>query len=407
MKSEELEERVSGAHGTPGQLHQLPVWAQYIWLIYVLFVFSPALSSGHDLTWLWPTVISVVVFLYLYITLLRRFRDTAIPGPRALPKLWALAGLGYILALWNDSANTYIIYCVAVTPFISTNIKTVGLLMIAVLGLYGLELLVIGMRPVTYGITCIVSIAAGVSNYMLVENRRKNAMLRLSREEVHRLGRIAERERIGRDLHDLLGHTLSLIAIKSELAAKLIDRDRAAATREVTEVTKIARDALRQVRTAVAGIRAAALEHEIDSAKTLLQTAGVSLSFEREGGMLPPEIETVLAMIVREAATNIQRHSGAENARVEVNTETGVGVLLTISDDGRGGITLRGSGLSGIQERVGSLGGTLEIDSPRGEGTTLRVRLPLLTQGADGPASTAVGVSGDGSGSKALQAVRT
>jgi two-component system sensor histidine kinase DesK len=396
MKLEQLGERVPQAPGTVRLVREPPSWLQYIWLIYVIFVFSPALSSTNDRTWLWPTVVSVPLFLYLYLRLLRRFRDNVIPGRRALGVLWAIAALGYVLALFNDNANTYLIYCVAVAPFITHDLKRLLLLILAILGLYGLELLLIGMRPIVYGITCVVSIAAAVSNYMLVENRRKNAMLRLSREEVHRLGRIAERERIGRDLHDLLGHTLSLIAIKSELAAKLMDRDRAAAAREVAEVTHIARDALRQVRTAVAGIRAAALEHEIDSAKTLLQTAGVSLSFEREGGMLPPEIETVLAMIIREAATNIQRHSSAENARIAVVTETGVGVLLSISDDGRGGITLRGNGLSGIQERVRSLGGTLEIESPRGEGTTLRVRLPLHTT-----------PSGEVSPTQALQAVHT
>jgi len=255
------------------------------------------------------------------------------------------------------------------------------------LGFYGLELLLLGFKPMTYWVTCLVGIAAAASNYVLVQNRRKNAMLRLSREEVHRLGRVAERERIGRDLHDLLGHTLSLIAIKSELAAKLMDRDRAAAAREVAEVTTIARDALRQVRTAVAGIRSAALENEVASARTLLDTAGVVLGFERDGGVLLPEIETALAMIVREAAMNIQRHSSAQSAEIDVRTQTVITgasgaagekmVFLTISDDGRGGVTTSGNGLSGIRERVRSLGGTLEIESPQGRGTTLRVRLPL------------------------------
>ena len=140
------------------------------------------------------------------------------------------------------------------------------------------------------------------------------------------MARLAERERIGRDLHDLLGHTLSLIAIKSELAAKLMDRDRAAAGREVTEVMNIARDALRQVRTAVTGIRSAAFEGEMASARAMLDTAGVMLKYERDGTMLPPEVETTLAMIVREAVTNIQRHSRAGAASIQV-----------LLDEGRGG----------------------------------------------------------------------
>jgi two-component system, NarL family, sensor histidine kinase DesK len=124
----------------------------------------------------------------------------------------------------------------------------------------------------------------------------------------------------------------------------------------------------------------------------LLDTAGVALKFERDGGMLPPEIETALAMIVREAAMNIQRHSAAHNAKIEVTTEAVAAeagdkageksVLLCVSDDGRGGVTTNGNGLSGIGERVRSLAGTLEIESPRGKGTTLRVRLPLTGSAA-------------------------
>jgi two-component system sensor histidine kinase DesK len=394
MKSQESEGRLLAvgrppnlASSTAGVLHELPGWVHYIWLIYLGFLFTPVLDPKSDGRWLWPTLISIPVFVYLYSRIIRSFRDKIIPGPGALPEVLTIACLGYAMAYFNESANTYLIYCVAVAPFTTLKFRRLALLVALLLGVYGLELMVIGWSPLMYGITCVVGIAAAASNAMLVANRRKNAMLRLSREEVHRLGRVAERERIGRDLHDLLGHTLSLIAIKSELAVKLMDRDQAAAAREVSEVTVIAREALKQVRTAVAGIRAAALENEVASAKTLLVTAGVALKFRREGGMLPPEIETVLAMIVREAAMNIQRHSGAHNATIEVATEA-VGaepsgragektVLLCVSDDGHGGVTTSGNGLSGIRERVRSLAGTLEIESPRGKGTTLRVRLPL------------------------------
>lgn len=394
MKSQESEDRLLAVGRPPGLLsspagamYEVPGWAHYIWLIYLGFLFTPALDPKSDGRWVWPTLISIPIFVYLYSRIIRSFRERIIPGPAALPEVLTIAAMGYVMAYFNENANTYLIYCVAVAPFTTFKLRRLAVLVLALLGLYGLELLAIGWRPMMYGITCVVGIAAAASNAMLVANRRKNAMLRLSREEVHRLGRVAERERIGRDLHDLLGHTLSLIAIKSELAVKLMDRDRAAAAREVSEVTVIAREALKQVRTAVAGIRAAALENEVASAKTLLDTAGVALTFGREGGMLPPEIETTLAMIVREAATNIQRHSGAHNATIEVTTEAVAAepggrsgektVLLRVSDDGCGGVATSGNGLSGIRERVRSLAGTLEIESPRGKGTTLRVRLPL------------------------------
>ncbi len=404
MKSQEPKERSSlagqrippvdgrpqGLSSVSSAMYEMPGWAHYIWLIYLGFLFTPLLSRGGDWLWFWPTLLSIPVFVYLYTRIIRQFRFKVLPGTSALPEVLTIAVMAYALAYFNESANTYLIYCVAVAPFTTAKLRHLALLVLALLGVYGLELQVIGFKPVNYIITCVVGIAAAASNYMLVLNRRKNVMLRLSREEVHRLGRVAERERIGRDLHDLLGHTLSLIAIKSELAAKLMDRDRAAAAREVADVTNIAREALKQVRTAVAGIRAAALENEVASARTLLETAGVTLTFERAGGVLSAEIETVLAMIVREAATNIQRHSSAQNAAIEVTTETvaadvagRVGervVCLRVSDDGCGGVTTNGNGLSGIRERVRALGGTLEVESPRGKGTTLRVRLP----GAEG-----------------------
>jgi two-component system sensor histidine kinase DesK len=141
-------------------------------------------------------------------------------------------------------------------------------------------------------------------------------------------------------------------------------------------------------------MRAAALESELASARALLETGGVVVTYGRDGAALTAEVETALAMIVRESVTNIQRHAGARHARIEVmleeNASGGGGsavvrrVLLRVSDDGRGGITAQGNGLAGIHERVRSLGGTLELDSPHGGGTVLRVRIPLAA-----PASVA------------------
>ena len=401
MKSGETDSFADAA-GSDGLLPEVPGWFYYIGLIYLGFLFMPLLSAGHDRVWLWPTLLSIPVFLYLYRRIIRLFRNRLIPRPTALPELLTIALMAYVLAFFNESANTYVIYCMAAVPFALSRFKHLVLLEVLLLIGYALALWVAGFNPVLLGITAVIGMAAGATNYIYVEHRRKNVMLRLAREEVHRLERVAERERIGRDLHDLLGHTLSLIAIKSELAAKLIERDKAAAAREVTEVTHIAREALKQVRTAVTGIRSAALENEVASARALLETDGVALTFEREGGLLPPEVETAVAMILREAVTNIQRHAQARRATVEVVTRAVASVagtkgqervvLLTVSDDGRGGIEASGNGLTGIRERVRALAGTLEIDSPRGKGTTLRVSLPLLDArgGAASSATSAV-----------------
>jgi two-component system sensor histidine kinase DesK len=376
----------------PESLQEVPGWLHFIWLIYLGFLFTPLLAGQKDWHWLWPTLISIPVFLFLYVRVLLAFRNSDPPGGAAIPEVLVIAVMGYALALVNDSANTYLIYAVAVMPFTITRFRRLAIATGLLLGFYALELWVLGFRPVLFGITAIVSIAAAVSNYMMLRNRRHNIALQQAREEVHRMARLAERERISRDLHDLLGHTLSLIAIKSELAVKLLDRDSGAASREVVDVMNIAREALKQVRTAVVGIRAAALEGELASARALLETANVRLTYESDGTVLPADVESALAMIVREAVTNIQRHAGARQAWVEVMLEeegaAGAGgagrrtVLLQVRDDGCGGITAQGNGLAGIHERVRSLGGTLELDSPRGKGTVLWVRVPLAAPGS-------------------------
>ena len=158
-------------------------------------------------------------------------------------------------------------------------------------------------------------------NHFFIENTRKRAELKLSHDEVRRLAALAERERIGRDLHDLLGHTLSMVALKSELAGKLLDRDPLAARREIDEVGRVARDALSQVRRAVSGIRAAGLAAELASAKLLLESDGVAFRYERADVALTPELETALALTLREAVTNIQRHARAQHAQVTLEAE--------------------------------------------------------------------------------------
>ena len=142
-----------------------------------------------------------------------------------------------------------------------------------------------------------------------------------------RLATLAERERIGRDLHDLLGHTLSVVALKSELARKLIDRDLDAARSEIGEVERVARDALSQVRNAVSGIRSTALSAELVAATALLEAQGVKVKCETENVKLPHDRETALALSLREAATNIRRHSGASGVtiRVQQGTDRGGG----------------------------------------------------------------------------------
>jgi len=248
--------------------------------------------------------------------------------------------------------------------------------MAGMLALFAIEWYFLGF-PWQYSLSAlIIGPVVGSMNLIYRRNQQRNAELKLSHDEVRRLAALAERERIGRDLHDLLGHTLSLITLKSELANRLFDRDAAAARREVADVERVARDALAQVRRAVTGIRAAGIAAELASAKLLLESNGVRLQTEFADISLPSEIETALAMTLREAVTNIQRHAQASSVRVALCIEGSL-LVLRIEDSGRGGAIVPGNGLTGMRERLAGIGADLRVDSERGRGTRLCVSLPV------------------------------
>jgi len=149
----------------------------------------------------------------------------------------------------------------------------------------------------------------------------------------------------------------------------------------------VAREALHQVRSAVTGIRAAGLAAELASARLLLESDGVLFEYELAPVVLPATVETVLAMTLREAVTNIQRHARARNARTRLSVEEDEAVLR-IEDDGRGGAIAPGNGLSGMRERIEALGGRLRVDSTPGRGTCLQAHLPMHVESSkqDAPA---------------------
>ncbi len=201
--------------------------------------------------------------------------------------------------------------------------------------------------------------------------------LRETREELANTAVSEERLRFSRDLHDLLGHTLSVMVIKAQAVRKLIDRDVAVAAEQAADIETIGRDALRQVRLAVTGYRGRGLGPEIDGARTALRDAGIELVVRQEGTPLPEATGALLGWAVREGVTNVIRHSEAENCEIAVTARGGTAVL-SIQDDGKGGSTGKGNGLNGIAERIGGAEGRLEAGPAEGGGYRLTVTVPLL-----------------------------
>ncbi len=204
-----------------------------------------------------------------------------------------------------------------------------------------------------------------------------------AREELAHQAVTEERFRMARDLHDLLGHTLSLITLKSELAGRLLERDPRTAAQEIHEVERVARQALREVREAVAGYRQRTLRGELDGARQILEAAGVVCTVEYEPQSLPPSTDAVLAWIVREGVTNVIRHSRAQHCLIRITSTAGY-VRAEVINDGhpreKSSTTESGSGLSGLAERVANEGGQVEAGIhpiPDGFGFRLKVEIPV------------------------------
>ncbi len=346
-------------------------WYPALMLVWTFFLFAVPLydAAGAFPHWLWPTLASYPVFLWLYFRAYYRDRRQIVWS------VLGIAALGFALTPFNGGAQNYLVYASSFLAFLGGTrqvLRNVALL----LGLYTAEWLALGFPAVYLIDVVVISLAIAVMNLNFLRKWERDAELKLSHDEVRRLAALAERERIGRDLHDLLGHTLSLITLKSELAHKLFERDPAAAKREIAEVERVAREALAQVRRAVTGIRAAGLAAELAAAKLLLESHGVAFQYALADVALPVEVETALAMTLREAATNAQRHAAAHRVIVRLDAADGQ-LVLRVEDDGRGGAIVPGNGLTGMRERLAAIGAELRIESERGRGTRLRVTLPL------------------------------
>lgn len=221
--------------------------------------------------------------------------------------------------------------------------------------------------------------------------------LRAAREELARRAVEEERLRFSRDLHDLLGHTLSVIVVKSEAARRVAPRDMDAALEQITDVESVGRQALTEIREAVTGYREGSLATELTRARSALSAAGVEPVFRRSGTPLAPQTEALLGWVVREAVTNVVRHSDATRCEITVGSGT-ERARLTVTDNGTGTSVPRpaegigGTGLKGLTERLAAAGGSLTAGpSPRG-GFTVTADLPAEPAGpAPVGAATALG----------------
>ncbi len=375
-------------------------WTPYAWLIYLpIFLYDPLNRRASALEWA-ATLSAVAVFLVLY------FVGYWVEGGRLLLVTAAVFALGVGFAPWNPDSSVFVVYASAFAGRVTPPRRAMGIIA-GMIALAGLETWALSLRPSFLITAAVFSLVVGGVNVHFSELGRTGARLKESQAQVQQLVRIAERERIARDLHDLLGHTLSVITLKAELAGKLLAISPERAATEIREVERVSRDALREVRSAVAGYRSEGLPAELARARLALEAAGVRPEYFTLPVALPADAEAALALAVREAVTNVIRYAGAAACRITLERR-GDAVVLEIADDGRGGARAEGgtgTGLRAMRERLAGLGGQLEIRSgpaagEAGHGTRLHVTVPMRAAILSGDSGTgpASGEAADAAG---------
>jgi two-component system sensor histidine kinase DesK len=341
---------------------------RYVSLLYTAFFFIEPYYEHSRTHWLW--------FIAFYATFLLLYFAIAKTEGRTQGVLFGfLFALSFAYFPYNESASGAFVYPVVMLAFVlrSTRIY-IGVVAFAVIGIM-LETWTFHLHLWAGGMGAFFCIVIGFSNLAYSRQQQASFMLQRANEEIEHLAQVAERERIARDLHDLLGHTLTVITIKSELANRLIDIDPQRARQEMLDVEQTARTALADVREAVAGYRSEGLAAEISRARRTLLSAEVTLSTSIAVVELTPGDINILCLCLREAVTNIVRHAHATTCDVQLVT-TNEGLRLSIEDNGIGSTGKEGNGLRGMRERVASTQGKLRFTSTPESGTHLIVTLP-------------------------------
>jgi two-component system sensor histidine kinase DesK len=319
------------------------------------------------------------VFLTLYFLAVERYASST--GGQLAGRRQIVTFVLFFLAVFlyyplNPDAYVLFVYPFALLCLFLDRLRTVFLVMVALMVGVVAETRYLGRPFADAENVLLYCVIFGLSNFAFAWQARTNALLQRANLEIERLTLEAERERIARDLHDLLGHTLTVIAVKLDLARRLLSQDADRSRKEIVEAEQTARHALTEVREAVSGYRAEGLDAEISRARTSLLSADVKLTTALAPVSLSSPQVNVLCLALREAVTNIVRHAHATVCRMTL-VEKDRTIHFTIEDNGRGGQIREGNGLRGIRERLQSMAGAVKLTASANGGTSLELRLPL------------------------------
>jgi len=376
-----------------------------IWLLYLIAAIADLATRPYNPVYAAIGIAIIVVFSALYLGLVPNW---PLPSRHRLAGLATLAALAVLFCLFYGQTGA-----VALWIFVSS---ASGLLVAsrrwaarAVLGSFACYTVFSWTTHVT-GTNYLGNVLPVFIGFAMIGLRRQfelTAELSRAREEVAQHAASEERLRLARDMHDLTGQSLSTITLKSELAARMLSRLAPGAEsdrvrEEVEQVAAVSRQTLRDIREAISGYRRPTLAVELITARAALTSAGIVTRDDPEltllSGTFDPDMEAALAWCLREAVTNVVRHSGAGNCRIKLSRR-GESLSLTVQDDGTGhvppapahGAAGQGSGLHGLSERLSAVGGALELRGDMQPGFCLVATVPAVSRDAQPapPAHTA------------------
>lgn len=357
-------------------------FSPYVWLIYLPLFFIPVIISHDesiDLVW---TALALITFLGLY------FHAYWVKSQYVIYHIVAIVLVGTLVAFITPTACTLFIYagafCSRLMPLKYAMTVLVSLLVwIASISWF------FSFEMYFYQPALVFTLIVGVLNiYQCALHQNKQELI-LSRKETQRLAQVAERERIARDLHDLIGHTFSVITIKADLAGRLLDKDLEKARIEIKQLENISRDALSQVREVVSGYRTSDLLSELANAKNVFNSVDIYFQYHFENiNEQQIELDSTsnkeLAIVLRELVTNIIKHAKATQVTAIIKHQNGK-IVLAIQDDGQGfeNFQHKGFGIKGIEERIQKLKGFVSIKTGGDYiGTLSKIGLPMSKQTA-------------------------
>jgi two-component system, NarL family, sensor histidine kinase DesK len=357
-------------------------WYPLIWLVFLGLPISALLQTQRSpLEYVYGfSLIVAFVGIFLWSFFWNHDDEHKLEQPYRIPSLigmiFSYVVFGLTWQLLNGDGSTFVVYAGSFAGFQKSNRPLVVSIVISFALAIIFALSNASWFVWTIPISTVIAALGNHSAYLQMQTFRK---LQNSQAQVASIAKVAERERIARDLHDLLGHTLSVIVLKSELASKLAEKNPARAIQEIRDVERISREALQEVRSAVRGYRSSGLEAELANISLALEAAQVRL----EQFMMPLELEwateQTLAFILREAITNVVRHSNAKTCFVSLEQKNQF-VMLEIYDNAQ--LELKpGNGIAGMRERVAALQGEFALVTSSGKrGISVKLALHSATE---------------------------